>query len=89
MNLKFLMTLAVLMIPLSVSAQPVKETSEGDFLDLVDKEGTVLVQGLGVDGVNAKARHEGVKFPALGYWSPEGICFQKPARGECNGIFQR
>ena len=89
MNLKLLMTLAVLVIPLSVSAQPVKETSEGDFLDLVDKEGTVLVQGLGVEGVNAKARKEGVKFPALGYWSPEGICFQKPARGECNGIFER
>jgi len=89
MNLKFFMTLGALVIPLSVSAQPLKEMSEGDFLDLVDKEGAVLVQGLGVDGVNAKARNEGVKFPALGYWSPEGICFQKPARGECNGVFQR
>jgi len=89
MNLKFFMALGALVIPLSVSAQPLKEMSEGDFLDLVDKEGAVLVQGLGVDGVNAKARNEGVKFPALGYWSPEGICFQKPARGECNGVFQR
>ena len=89
MNLKFLMTLGALVFPLSVSAQPLKEMSEGDFLDLVDKEGAVLVQGLGVDGVNAKARNEGAKFPALGYWSLEGICFQKPARGECNGVFQR
>ena len=76
-------------LPLTALASPTQETKENDFLDLVDGEGHVLVQGLGIDGVNAKARAQGLRFPALGYWSPEGHCFQRPAAGECNGVFKR
>ena len=89
MKLTLLIAMGVLAFPLSVVAQPLKETAEAEFLDLVDKQGTVLVQGQGVDGVNAKARAEGLQFPALGYWSPEGLCFQKPAQFDCNGVFHR
>ena len=60
---------AFLTLPLGASASPTTETKENDFLDLVDGSGNVLVQGKGVGGVNAKARAEGLKFPALGYWS--------------------
>ena len=76
-------------LPLTALASPTQETKENDFLDLVDGEGHVLVQGLGIDGVDAKARAQGLRFPALGYWSPEGHCFQRPAAGECNGVFKR
>lgn len=76
-------------LPLAGLASPTQETKENDFLDLVDGEGHVLVQGIGIDGVNAKARAQGLRFPALGYWSPEGHCFQKPAPGECNGVFKK
>ena len=76
-------------LPLTALASPTQETKENDFLDLVDGEGHVLVQGLGIDGVDAKARAQGLRFPALGYWSPEGHCFQKPAAGQCNGVFKR
>ena len=65
------------------------ETQENDFLDLVDGEGNVLIQARGVDAVNAEARTQGLAFPALGYWSPEGRCFVKPAPGDCNGVFKR
>ena len=75
--------------PLHALADPISETKENDFLDLVDGEGHVLVQGRGVDGVNAKARTQGLRFPALGYWSPEGHCFDQPAPGECNGVFKK
>ena len=64
-------------------------TEDNDFLDLVDGNGNVFVQGKGVSGVNAKARAEGLKFPALGYWSPEGHCFITPAPGDCNGVFKK
>ena len=76
-------------LPLAGLASPTQETKENDFLDLVDGEGHVLVQGMGIDGVNAKASAQGLRFPALGYWSPEGHCFQKPAPGECNGVFKK
>jgi len=45
--------------------------------------------GTGVEAVNTKARRQGLSFPALGYWSPEGHCFVIPAPGECNGMFRR
>ena len=72
-----------------VFANPLHEMSEAEFLDLVDQEGSVLVQGRGVDAVNAKAILEGLTLPALGFWSVEGDCFRQPVRGECNGIFER
>ena len=84
-----LMACVVAVLPLQVHANPTTETQENDFLDLVDGEGNVLIQAKGVDAVNAEARAQGLAFPALGYWSPEGHCFVKPAPGDCNGVFKR
>ena len=77
------------LLPAQAMANPGQETKENDFLDLVDGKNIVLVQGRGVDDVNAKAQEQGLAFPALGYWSPEGHCFVKPAPGDCNGVFRR
>lgn len=74
--------------PAAALAAPRQEIQEDAFLDLVDGAGNALVQGRGVDAVNAKARSQGLKLPALGYWSPEGHCFEKPAPGDCNGVFR-
>ena len=79
----------LVLTPAQAQANPTTETKEGAFLDLVDGEGNVLVQAKGVDAVNASARAQGLRFPALGYWSPEGHCFVKPAPGDCNGVFRR
>ena len=79
----------VAVLPLQGHAIPTTETQESDFLDLVDGEGNVLIQARGVDAVNAEARSQGLAFPALGYWSPEGHCFVKLAPGDCNGVFTR
>tara|TARA_B100002051_G_scaffold139769_1_gene132761 strand:+ start:692 stop:961 length:270 start_codon:yes stop_codon:yes gene_type:complete len=84
-----LMACVVAVVPLQGHANPAIETKEMDFLDLVDSEGNVLIQAKGVDAVNAEARAQGLAFPALGYWSPEGHCFVKPAPGDCNGVFKR
>tara|TARA_B100002052_G_scaffold297866_1_gene329659 strand:- start:6 stop:275 length:270 start_codon:yes stop_codon:yes gene_type:complete len=87
---KVLLTCVVLSLnPVGVSANPMQETKENDFLDLVDGQGNILIQGQGVDDVNAKAKAQGLRFPALGYWSPEGHCFIKPVQGDCNGVFKR
>ena len=87
---KVLLTCVVLgLMPAGVSANPMQETKENDFLDLVDGKGNILIQGQGVDDVNAKAKAQGLRFPALGYWSPEGHCFIKPVQGDCNGVFKR
>ena len=88
--LRFLLiACAVAMLPLQGHANPAAEIEENDFLDLVDGDGNVLIQARGVDAVNAEARAQGLAFPALGYWSPEGHCFVKPAPGDCNGVFKR
>ena len=88
--LRFLMIACVVaVVPLHGHANPTEETKENDFLDLVDGDGNVLIQGRGVAAVNAEARAQGLSFPALGYWSPEGHCFVKPAPGDCNGVFKR
>ena len=87
--LRFLLTAClVAAVPLQGHANPTAETEEMDFLDLVDGEGNVLIQAHGVDAVNAEARAQGLAFPALGYWSPEGHCFVKPVLGDCNGVFK-
>ena len=72
-----------------VSASPQKEMPEQAFLDQVEAPGHVLVTARGVDAVNAEARRQGLRFPAVGYWSPENICFKTPATGDCNGLFRR
>ena len=88
--LRFLLIVCVVaVVPLHGHANPTEETKENDFLDLVDGDGNVLIQAKGVDAVNAEARSQGLSFPALGYWSPEGHCFAKPAPGDCNGVFKR
>ena len=74
--------------PAAALAAPRQEIQEDAFLDLVDGAGNALVQGRGGDAVNAKARSQGLQLPALGYWSPEGHCFEKPAPGDCNGVFR-
>ena len=88
--LRFLLIACVVaVVPLQGHANPTGEIEENDFLDLVDGDGNVLIQERGVDAVNAEARSQGLAFPALGYWSPEGHCFVKPAPGDCNGVFKR
>ena len=78
-----------LLFPCEAHANPTAENKEMDFLDMVDGEGNVLIQAQGVDAINAKARAQGLAFPALGYWSVEGHCFVKPAPGDCSGVFKR
>ncbi len=88
--LRFLLIVCVVaVVPLHGHANPTEETKENDFLDLVDGDGNVLIQARGVDAVNAEARSQGLSFPALGYWSPEGHCFTTPPPGDCNGVFKR
>ncbi len=88
--LRFLLIACVVaVVPLNGHANPTEETKENDFLDLVDGDGNVLIQARGVAAVNAEARAQGLSFPALGYWAPEGHCFVKPAPGDCNGVFKR
>ena len=83
-----LIALLAAIAPAAALAAPRQEIQEDAFLDLVDGAGNALVQGRGVDAVNAKARSQGLQLPALGYWSPEGHCFEKPAPGDCNGVFR-
>ena len=76
-------------VPLQSHAFPKAEIEENDLLDRVNGEGNILIEPRGVDAVNAEARTQGLAFPALGNWSPEGHCFVKPAPGDCNGVFKR
>lgn len=71
-----------------VRADERRELLEPDFLDLVDQDGLVLISGHGAAGVDAEARRRGLRVPALGYWSPEGMCFSVPAQGECHAMFR-
>ena len=81
----------LVVVHLQGHANPTAETEikEMDFLNMVDGEGNVLIQAQGVDAVNAEARAQDLASPAMGYWSPEGQCFVKPARGDCNGVYER
>ena len=79
--------LALIATPLSASAQ--KEMPEQTFLDQVEAPGHVLVTARGAEAVDAEARRQGLRFPAVGYWSPENICFETPPAGDCNGLFRR
>ena len=54
-------TIAVL-LPAQAKANPDQETRESDFLELVHTKNNVLVQGRGVDDVNAKARARNLRF---------------------------
>ena len=70
-------------------ASALKEMPEQKFLDQVEGPGHVRITAKGVEAVNAEARRQGLRFPAIGYWSPDNVCFSKPPRGDCNGIFRR
>ena len=70
-----------------VSGLPVVD-AEGRLIGEMTEQ-DLMVRESGVDAVNAEARSQGLAFPALGYWSPEGHCFVKPAPGDCNGVFKR
>ena len=79
-------------VPLQSHAFPTVEIEENDFPDLVDGAGNMLILARGVDAVDAvgaEAPTQGLAFPALGYWSPEGHCFVKAAPADCNGVFKR
>ena len=69
-----------------LSAQEMKEQK---FLDLVEQPDHVVITARGVDAVNAEARRQGLRFPAIGYWSPDQVCFLQPPEGDCNGLFRR
>ena len=53
------------LLPLAALANPTAESKENDFLDLVDGYGHVLVQGNGVDDVNAKLDPRACNFQRL------------------------
>ncbi len=57
--------------------------------NMVDVGTPVVVTARGVDAVNTEARRQGLRFPAIGYWSPETVCFSQPPQGDCNGVFRR
>ena len=80
---------AVTLCSLPLAAAPKKEMPEQDFLDQVEVPGHVMVTAKGVAAVDAEARRQGLRFPAVGYWSPETICFQTPPTDDCNGLFLR
>ena len=80
---------AVTLCSLPLAAAPQKEMPEQDFLDQVEVPGHVLVTAKGVAAVDAEARRQGLRFPAVGYWSQETICFQTPPTDDCNGLFLR
>ena len=81
-------TAATVSLPF-VSASPRQEMPEQKFLDQVEVPGHVLITAQGAAAVDAEARLQGLRFPAIGYWSPESICFQTPPAGDCNGLFHR
>jgi hypothetical protein len=76
----------LLLHPPVVAAQEMKEQK---FLDQVEQPGHVVVTARGVDAVNTEARRQGLRFPAIGCWSPETVCFSQPPQGDCNGVFRR
>lgn len=76
-----------LLIPMAALAQ--QEMKEQPFLDQVEEPGHEVVTARGVDAVNAEARRRGLRLPAIGYWSPDQVCFTRPPQGDCNGLFRR
>jgi hypothetical protein len=82
-----LVFLSVFLLP--EQAWAFEEMNEQAFLDLVEKPGHVLITATGVDAVNAEAKRQGLRLPAIGYWSPDDVCFRKPPQGDCNGLFRR
>ena len=90
-----LMACVVAVLPLQGHANLTTETQENDFLDLVNGEGNVLIQGRGVDAVNAEAKAQGLTFPALGVLVSRGSLLCETSsrrlqrRVQALGAFQR
>ncbi len=80
---------ACIATPLQAQDAALREMPEQKFLDQVEAPGHVLISARGAQAVNAEARRQGLTFPAVGYWSPENVCFSKPPKGDCNGLFKR
>ena len=80
---------ACIAVPVQSQSSSGREMPEQQFLDQVEAPGHVLISAQGAEAVNAEARRKGLKFPALGYWSPDNVCFKNPPKGDCNGLFTR
>ena len=80
---------ACIAVPVQSQSSSNLEMAEQQFLDQVEAPGHVLISARGADAVNAEARRKGLKFPAVGYWSPDNVCFSNPPKGDCNGLFTR
>ena len=80
---------ACIAVPVQSQSSSGREMPEQQFLDQVEAHGHVLISAQGAEAVNAEARRKGLKFPALGYWSPDNVCFKNPPKGDCNGLFTR
>ena len=80
---------ACIAVPIQSQSSSGREMPEQQFLDQVEAPGHVLISAQGAEAVNAEARRKGLKFPALGYWSPDNVCFKNPPKGDCNGLFTR
>ena len=78
---------ACIAVPVQSQSSSGREMPEQQFLDQVEAPGHVLISAQGAEAVNAEARRKGLKFPALGYWSPDNVCFKNPPKGDCNGLF--
>ena len=80
---------ACIAVPVQSQSSSNLEMAEQQFLDQVEAPGHILISAYGAEAVNAEARRKGLKFPALGYWSPDNVCFSNPPKGDCNGLFTR
>ena len=80
---------ACIAVPVQSQSSSGREMPEQQFLDQVEAPGHILISAYGAEAVNAEARRKGLKFPALGYWSPDNVCFSNPPKGDCNGLFTR
>ena len=80
---------ACIAAPVQAQSSSSKEMPEQQFLDQVEAPGHVLISARGADAVNAEAQRKGLKLPAVGYWSPDNVCFSNPPTGDCNGLFTR
>lgn len=80
---------AFIAAPVSSQSASGQEMPEQQFLDQVEAPGHVLISARGVAAINAEARRKGLTLPAVGYWSPDNVCFSDPPKGDCNGLFKR
>ena len=76
-------------VPVEAQSSSGREMPEQQFLDQVEAPGHVLITAQGSEAVDAEARRQGLSFPAIGYWSPDNVCFSKPPKGDCNALFKR